>query len=84
MEKQSSVRSVVTILTIRDHHAPLTSVFLTCNLVHNGFDLFIPTLVGCFVAKYTAKLVCSYTVYSYKGKKAKPKELADPEMHLAG
>jgi len=65
-------------------HAPLTSVFLTCNLVQNGFDLFIPMLVGCYVAKYTAKLVCSYTVYSYKGKKQKPKEIPDPEMHLAG
>lgn len=65
-------------------HAPLTSLFLTCNLVNNGFDLFIPMLVCCFIAKYTAKMVCSYTVYSYKGKKIKPNELPDPEMHLAG
>lgn len=65
-------------------HAPLTSLFLTCSLVSNGFDLFLPMLACCYVGKYTAKFVCSYTVYSYKGKKAKPKDLPDPEMHLAG
>ena len=65
-------------------HAPLTSVFLTCNLVTGGFELFIPMLAACFIAKYTAKMVCSYTVYSYKGKKNVAKPIPDPEMHLAG
>lgn len=65
-------------------HAPLTSLFLTCNLVPNGFELFFPMLICCFIGKYSAKLVCSYTVYSYKGKKTKPKESPDPEMHLIG
>lgn len=48
--------------------APLTSIFLGCNLVSGGYIIFIPIAIGCFIAKYTAKYFCSYTVYSYKGK----------------
>jgi len=48
-------------------HGPLTSVFLTCSLVTGGFVLFIPIIIACFIAKYSAQLICSYTVYSYKG-----------------
>ncbi len=48
--------------------APLTSIFLGCNLVTGGYIIFIPIAIGCFVAKYTAKYFCNYTVYSYKGK----------------
>ncbi|MGY3053217.1 CIC family chloride channel protein [Pedobacter sp. UYEF25] len=46
-------------------HAPLTSVFLTCSLVAGGYLLFIPILIGSFIAKYAAQLICRYTVYSY-------------------
>jgi len=48
-------------------HGPLTSVFLTCSLVTGGFILFVPIIIACFIAKYSAQLICSYTVYSYKG-----------------
>jgi len=48
-------------------HAPLTSVFLTCSLVPGGYALFIPIFIACFIAKYAAQFMCSYTVYSYKG-----------------
>lgn len=48
--------------------APLTSIFLGCNLVTGGYIIFIPIALGCFIAKYTAKYFCDYTVYSYKGK----------------
>lgn len=48
--------------------APLTSIFLGCNLVTGGYIIFIPIAIGCFIAKYTAKYFCEYTVYSYKGK----------------
>ncbi|WP_179412239.1 chloride channel protein [Mucilaginibacter sp. E4BP6] len=48
-------------------HAPLTSIFLTCSLVKGEFALFIPIIIACFIAKYSAQLICSYTVYSYKG-----------------
>ncbi len=48
--------------------APLTSIFLGCNLVTGGYTIFIPIAIACFIAKYTAKYFCSYTVYSYKGK----------------
>jgi CIC family chloride channel protein len=48
-------------------YAPLTSVFLTCGLVNGGFALFAPIIVACFIAKYAAKFVCGYTVYSYQG-----------------
>ncbi|MET4084151.1 CIC family chloride channel protein [Pedobacter sp. UYP30] len=49
-------------------HAPLTSVFLTCSLVPGGYLLFIPIFIGSFIAKYSAQLICSYTVYSYTPK----------------
>ncbi|SDT42803.1 chloride channel protein, CIC family [Mucilaginibacter mallensis] len=48
-------------------HAPLTSAFLTCSLVPGGYVLFIPIIIACFIAKYSAQFICSYTVYSYKG-----------------
>ncbi|WP_197492227.1 chloride channel protein [Arachidicoccus ginsenosidimutans] len=51
-------------------HAPFTALFLVCGLVPNGFILFIPVMLGSFVAKYTAKTFFAYTVYSYKGKKS--------------
>jgi CIC family chloride channel protein len=47
-------------------HAPLTSLFLVCGIVTGGYILFVPIMVGCFVAKYMAQYLCSYTVYSYK------------------
>ncbi|MDA9554767.1 chloride channel protein [Pelobium sp.] len=46
--------------------APLTSIFLICALVNGGYILFVPILIGSFIAKYAAKLFCDYTVYSYK------------------
>jgi CIC family chloride channel protein len=51
-------------------HAPLTALFLSCSIVTGGFVLFIPILIGSFIAKHTAKFICSYTVYTYKGKTA--------------
>ena len=48
-------------------HGPLTSAFLTCSLVTGGFVLFVPIIIACFIAKYSAQIICSYTVYSYKG-----------------
>ena len=44
-------------------HAPFTSLFLVCSLV-NDYTLFFPILVVCLISKYTAKMVCPYTVYS--------------------
>lgn len=52
-------------------HAPLTSIFLTCSIVVGGFSLFLPVLLGSFIAKFAAKYICSYTVYTYKRKKEK-------------
>jgi len=50
-------------------HAPLTAAFLACSIVPNGYILFIPLLGGAFVAKYAAKLMCNYTVYTYAAHK---------------
>ena len=50
-------------------HAPLTALFLTCNIVGGGFILFIPILIGVFIAKQTATFLCDYTVYTYDRKK---------------
>ncbi|MGA9588418.1 MAG: chloride channel protein, partial [Salegentibacter sp.] len=52
-------------------HAPLTALFLTCSIVNGGFILFVPILIGTFIAKYIAKYFCSYTVYSFRSKKEK-------------
>lgn len=47
-------------------HAPLTALFLVCNLVPNGFSLFIPLLLAAFVAKTFAAFLLPYNVYTYK------------------
>ena len=46
-------------------HAPLTAVFLICSMAPGGYILFLPVLAASFLAKYAAKTLCSYTVYSY-------------------
>lgn len=44
-------------------HAPFTAIFLICGLI-NDYTLFIPILIVSLVAKYTAKSIFPYTVYS--------------------
>ena len=46
-------------------YAPLTALILVCNLVPNGYQLFIPLMLGSFVAKYFAQYVLPYNVYTY-------------------
>ncbi|WP_461533967.1 chloride channel protein [Sinomicrobium sp.] len=50
-------------------HAPLTALFLTCALAGGGFNLFIPVLIGVFIARYVSGYLCQYTVYTYRRKK---------------
>jgi CIC family chloride channel protein len=46
-------------------HAPFTASALICSF--SGTTLiFIPIIIGCFIAKYTAKILCRHTVYSYQ------------------
>lgn len=47
-------------------YAPWTAVFLACGLAGGGFTIFIPILIGSFVARYLAQFTCGYTVYNYK------------------
>lgn len=49
-------------------YAPLTALFLICNLAPNGFTLFIPLLVCSFVATLFAKRLLPYNVYTYQPK----------------
>jgi CIC family chloride channel protein len=44
-------------------HAPFTALFLVCGLI-NDYTLFIPVLAVCLIAKYTAKAIYPYTVYT--------------------
>ncbi|MNK06525.1 H(+)/Cl(-) exchange transporter ClcA [compost metagenome] len=44
-------------------HAPFTALFLVCGLI-NDYTLFIPILVISLIAKYTAKAIYPYTVYT--------------------
>ena len=46
-------------------YAPLTALFLVCGLVSNGFELFIPVLIVCFVAKFAAQKILPYNAYTY-------------------
>jgi len=44
-------------------HAPFTALFLVCALI-NDYTLFLPILLGTLVAKYSAKAIYPYTVYT--------------------
>ncbi len=46
-------------------YAPLTAIVLVCNLIPNGYDLFLPLLFGSFIAKLTAQRILPYNVYTY-------------------
>lgn len=45
--------------------APFTSLVLICNLLPNGYVLFIPILLGSFIAYFFSKKLLPYNVYSY-------------------
>jgi CIC family chloride channel protein len=45
-------------------HAPFTALFLVCGIT-NDYTLFFPILIVCLIAKYTSKILCPYTVYTY-------------------
>jgi len=46
-------------------YAPLTALILVCNIVPNGYELFIPLLLACFVSKFFAQKLLPYNVYTY-------------------
>lgn len=46
-------------------YAPLTTLLLVCNLLPNGFDLFVPILIASLVATTFSKILLPYNVYSY-------------------
>lgn len=46
-------------------YAPLTALFLVCSIAPNGHQLFIPILLGSFVANYFSKFILPYNVYTY-------------------
>ena len=53
-------------------YAPLTTLFLICNLVPNGFNLAFPILVVSFISKlFTQKFILPYNVYTYLSKPTK-------------
>ncbi len=46
-------------------YAPFTALILVCGLAPGGFQLFVPVLVGCIIARYFAQKVLPYNVYTY-------------------
>ena len=46
-------------------YAPFTSVVLICNLLPNGYVLFVPILACCFISFLVAKWILPYNVYTY-------------------
>lgn len=47
--------------------APFTALILVCNLVPNGYTLFLPVLITSFLAQRIAKFILPYNVYTYGG-----------------
>ena len=47
--------------------APFTALILVCNLVPNGYALFLPVLISSFLAQHIAKFILPYNVYTYGG-----------------
>lgn len=45
--------------------APFTALILACNLVPNGYSLFIPIVIGCFTAKLFSQRLLPYNAYTY-------------------
>ncbi len=46
-------------------YAPFTALILACSLTPNGYVLFFPLLIGCFVSLYISKKLLPYNVYTY-------------------
>lgn len=46
-------------------YAPFTSMILVCNMLPNGYGLFFPLLVCCFISWFFAKKLLPYNVYTY-------------------
>lgn len=46
-------------------YAPFTSVVLICNLLPDGYVLFVPILICCFISHQFAKKLLPYNVYTY-------------------
>jgi CIC family chloride channel protein len=48
--------------------APFTTLILICNLVPNGYSLFIPIFICSIVGQKFARMILPYNVYSYTGR----------------
>ena len=46
-------------------YAPFTSVVLICNLLPDGYILFVPILICCFISHQFAKKLLPYNVYTH-------------------
>ena len=46
-------------------YAPFTSVILICNLLPDGYILFVPILICCFISHQFAKKLLPYNVYTH-------------------
>ena len=49
-------------------HAPYTSIFLLCGVI-NDYSLVIPLAIVSLTAKYTAKALYPFTVYTFEPQK---------------
>lgn len=46
-------------------YAPFTSLVLVCSLLPNGYHLFAPLLLSCYVSLFFAKRLLPYNVYTH-------------------
>ncbi|GAB3027104.1 hypothetical protein GCM10027051_34990 [Niabella terrae] len=53
-------------------YAPFTTLFLVCNLVPNGFVIFIPVLAASLISKKFSELLLPYNVYTYGSNLSRP------------
>lgn len=49
-------------------HAPYTSIFLMCGVI-NDYSLIVPLAIVCLTAKFVAKAIYPYTVYTFEPQK---------------
>lgn len=46
-------------------YAPFTALLLVCNLLPNGYVLFIPLLISSLIARFFSQKLLPYNVYTY-------------------
>jgi CIC family chloride channel protein len=58
-------------------HAPFTSLVLICGILPNGYQLFVPILIGSLISRFVAAKLLTYNAYTYEEYLKKEKGMAN-------